>query len=51
VKLLNSESNALYASGAGSHGYLLWSRNGELVAQEFNPQALQFIGDPLPLTE
>jgi len=51
VKLLTTESNALYASVGDGHGYLLWGRNGGLVAQEFNPRTLQFAGDPLPLSD
>lgn len=46
VKVLSTTTKFLYASGAGGKGYLLWSRAGALVAQEFNPHTLQLAGGP-----
>ncbi len=51
VKLLNTESNALYVPGGERKSFLLWLRGGTLVAQEFNPQTLKFAGDVLPIAE
>ena len=51
VKLLSAESNALYVPGDERKGYLLWLRGGTLVAQEFNPQTLEFAGDTQPIAE
>jgi dipeptidyl aminopeptidase/acylaminoacyl peptidase len=49
VKLLSVDGNAVYAADPKGQGYLLWTRGGELVAQEFNPRTLAFAGDPVPL--
>jgi Tol biopolymer transport system component/predicted Ser/Thr protein kinase len=46
VKLLATDTNAVYAPGANGKGYLLWLRGGALVAQEFNPGTLKFAGEP-----
>jgi len=51
VRLLTTASNAVYAPGVDGKGYLLWSRSGSLVAQQFDPHALQFAGDPQPIAE
>jgi predicted Ser/Thr protein kinase len=36
VKLLTTESKAVYASDGNGEGYVLWRRSGSLVAQEFD---------------
>jgi eukaryotic-like serine/threonine-protein kinase len=47
VKLLSIDGNALYAPGPGGNdGYLLWSRDGALVAQDFNASTLKLSGEP-----
>jgi serine/threonine protein kinase/Tol biopolymer transport system component len=47
VKLLSIDGNALYAPGPrGNEGYLLWSRDGALVAQDFNASTLKLSGEP-----
>jgi len=46
VKVLSTTTKVLYASDAGGKGYLLWTRAGALVAQEFNPHTLQLAGGP-----
>jgi eukaryotic-like serine/threonine-protein kinase len=47
VKLLSIDGNALYAAGPrGNEGYLLWSRDGALVAQNFNASTLKLSGEP-----
>jgi Tol biopolymer transport system component len=46
VKLLTTQSKAVYASGTNGKGYLLWTRGGALVAQELDPHALRFVGEP-----
>jgi eukaryotic-like serine/threonine-protein kinase len=51
VKLLSNETNAVYAPGVEGKGYLLWTRGGTLVAQEFDPQSLQFAGEPQAIAE
>jgi Tol biopolymer transport system component/predicted Ser/Thr protein kinase len=51
VKLLTTESKAVYASDATGNGYLLWMRSGALVAQEFDREALRLVGEPHEITE
>ena len=51
VKLLSGETNALYAPGVEGKGHLLWLRGGTLLAQEFDPQSLQFAGESQPIVE
>ena len=51
VKLLTTESKAVYASGAEGTGYLLWMRGAALVAQVFDPRALRFAGEPQVIVE
>jgi Tol biopolymer transport system component len=43
-EIMPAESNALY-----SNGRLLFTRNGFLVAQEFNPTTFSLSGEPAPL--
>ena len=45
VRLVKSDTNALYASGPDGRGYLLWQRNGALVAQEFDSKGLTLVGE------
>jgi Tol biopolymer transport system component/predicted Ser/Thr protein kinase len=51
VKLLTTDTNAVYAPGGGGAGYLLWLRGGTLMAQELNPDTLRFTGEPLPVAD
>jgi Tol biopolymer transport system component/predicted Ser/Thr protein kinase len=51
VKLLTTESKAVYASGANGKGYVLWVRSGSLVAQEFDPRTLRLAGEPQQIVE
>jgi Tol biopolymer transport system component len=51
VKLLTTESKAVYASDANGKGYILWMRSGSLVAQEFNPHTLRLGGEPQQIVE
>jgi len=51
VKLLTAEANAIYAPGGNGKGYLLWRRGGTLVAQEFDPETLQFAGEAAQIAE
>ena len=51
VRLVTSDTNALYTSGPDGRGYLLWRRDGTLVAQEFDGATLKFAGEPRPLAE
>jgi Tol biopolymer transport system component len=51
VRLLATETNALYAPGDDGRSYLLWLRGGTLVAQEFNTSALKLEGEPRPVAE
>src|SRR4029450_5669296 len=46
IKLLRSETRALYTSGPDGQGFLLWQRNGALVAQAFDTSTLTFSGEP-----
>jgi len=45
VRLLNSETNALYAPGGDGKDYLLWLRGGTLLAQELDDAGLKLGGD------
>jgi Tol biopolymer transport system component/predicted Ser/Thr protein kinase len=55
--LVNDGFMAFYvASGSGSpadpsKGYLLFSREGTVLAQPFNPNKLELTGDPVPVDE
>ncbi len=46
MRLLTTETNALYAPGGDGRSYLLWLRGGTLVAQEFDAGALKLLGEP-----
>jgi len=46
VRLLASETNALYTAGNDEKTYLLWPRGGTLFAQEFNASTFQLAGEP-----
>jgi Tol biopolymer transport system component len=45
-KIIEANSNALYASG-----FLLFVRNGTLLAQRMDERTLHLTGDPVPLAE
>ena len=45
VHLLTTDTAALYAPGNDGKSYLLWQREGTLVAQEFNPDTLKLVGE------
>jgi Tol biopolymer transport system component len=51
VRLLRSDTNALYTAGHDGRGYLLWRRDGTLVAQEFDGTTPKFAGEPQPLAD
>jgi serine/threonine protein kinase len=50
-KLLSDNSSAMFApSAAGArNGHLLFLREGTLMAQSFDAEALQLLGDPFPV--
>jgi Tol biopolymer transport system component/predicted Ser/Thr protein kinase len=49
VRLLSTETNALYAPGSNGKGYLLWQRGSTLLAQDFDVAKLRLAGEPHPL--
>ena len=51
VRLLASESNALYVSGNDGKSYLLWLRGAALFAQQFDADTLKFVGEPVLLAD
>ena len=51
VKLLTTDSKAVYALDADSNGYLLWMRGATLVAQALAPLPLRLIGEPQVIVE
>jgi Tol biopolymer transport system component len=51
VKLLTTESKAVYASGANGKGYILWVRSGSLVGQEFDPRTVRLGREPQQIVE
>ena len=51
VRLLPSETRALYAASRDGHGHLLWQRSGTLLAQEFDGATLRFSGEPRPIAD
>jgi hypothetical protein len=46
VTLLSADSSSAYGSG-----HLLFSRDGTLMAQQFDPRSAQLAGDPFPVAE
>jgi len=46
MRILTTETNALYAPGGDGRDYLLWLRGGTLVAQEFDTDTLKLLGEP-----
>jgi len=51
IKLLTTDTNAVYAPGADRKGDLLWQRGGTLVAQEFDADTLKFAGETHPIAD
>ena len=51
VRLLANASQAWFAPGANGEDYLLWIRDTTLVAQRFNAEKLQLIGEPHSLAD
>lgn len=50
--LFDSDSNAIYSpSSDGSPGHILFTRSGTLLAQGFDPNSLQLIGEPFRVAE
>ena len=50
--LLNTSARATYVSGAGgAAGHLLWMAEQTLLAREFNPESLAFVGVPIPVAQ
>ena len=50
---MNGTSNALFARGSSgaSEGYLLFEREGSLVARKLDARTLRFEGEPIPIAE
>jgi hypothetical protein len=42
---------SLAKAGRSSNGYLLFDREGTVLAQPFNPDKLELAGDPVPVAE
>jgi hypothetical protein len=51
VRLVQSDTNALYAPGGDGKNYLLWLRGGTLLAQEFDVDTLKLSGEPHPIAD
>ncbi|MGO9256833.1 MAG: protein kinase domain-containing protein [Bryobacteraceae bacterium] len=51
VRLLRSDTNALYAPGNDGKSYLLWQRGGTLFAQEIKAGTLQLAGEAHPVAD
>jgi hypothetical protein len=51
VRLITSETSAVYTSGPDGRGYLLWQRGGTLIAQEFDGTTFKFAGEPRPIAD
>jgi eukaryotic-like serine/threonine-protein kinase len=51
VKLLSSDTSALYAPGANGKGYLLWLRGTTLLAQELDSASLRLVGESHPVAD
>jgi serine/threonine protein kinase/Tol biopolymer transport system component len=53
IRLLADQSNAVYVASAGPRngGYLLFRREGTLMAQPFDPDRLRLEGDVFPVAE
>jgi dipeptidyl aminopeptidase/acylaminoacyl peptidase len=51
VALVRSETRAVYATDAKGIGYLLWQRNGALMAQTFDGATLKFSGEPREIAD
>ncbi len=45
IRILITDSNAVFAKGVRGNTYLLWRRNGTLVAQEFDATSLKLTGE------
>ncbi len=51
-RLLGANTNAVYVpSGRGDGGYLLFAREGALLAQPFDAEQLKLTGEPIPVAE
>jgi eukaryotic-like serine/threonine-protein kinase len=48
-RLLGDRSNAVYVKAPSGEGYLLYLREGTLMAERFNDGKLQLVGDPSPV--
>jgi eukaryotic-like serine/threonine-protein kinase len=46
MRLLTTDTNALYAPGGDGRSYLLWLRGGTLVAQQLDTGTLKLEGEP-----
>lgn len=51
VRLMTSDTNALYAPGKDAKNYLLWLRGGTLFAEEFDVHTLKLRGEPYRVTD
>ncbi len=51
MRLLTTDTNALYTPGGDGKDYLLWLRGGTLLAQEFDAGTLKLEGEPRPVTD
>jgi Tol biopolymer transport system component len=47
-RVIESDTGAVYDA---THGYLLFGRQGALMAQSFDPETLSVEGDPFPIAE
>jgi eukaryotic-like serine/threonine-protein kinase len=45
VRLLTTDTGALFVPGNDGKSYLVWQREGKLVAQEFDPDTLKLLGE------
>jgi eukaryotic-like serine/threonine-protein kinase len=45
VRLLTTDTGALYVPGNDGKNYLVWQREGKLVGQEFDPDTLKLLGE------
>ncbi len=50
-RLFTSDSSAIYAPSAAGKGYLLFARDGALLAQPFDASRLTFTGEPFRIAD